>query len=134
MAAMTSGSLGYQLLMRPHNGRHIRRNLETMTMWVSPRKEIIVVERTTQKEENGKGHAIWQECIGTWEVRGQWELRERLRDRWDPGMHHPVPERIYLLSNAMIFWRNLQLPQGQEWNLNFQLPLWSQSLQTPVKK
>ena len=32
------------------------------------------------------------------------------------------------------FGRNLSLPQGQEWNLNFQLPLWSQSLQTPVKK
>ena len=69
-----------------------------MTMWFSPRKEIIVVERTTQKEENGKGHAIWQECIGTWEVRGQWELRERLRDRWDPGMHHPVPERTFVVK------------------------------------
>ena len=70
-----------------------------MTIWFSPRKEIIVVEMTqTQKEENGKGHAIWQECIGTWEVRGQWELRERLRDRWDPGMHHPVPERNFVVK------------------------------------
>ena len=104
MAAMTSGSLGNQLLMRPHDGWHIRRNYETMTLWFSPKKEIIVVERTTQKEENGKGHAIWQECIGTWEGRGRWELRERLRDRWDPGMHRQVPERTSFVKYNDFFW------------------------------
>ena len=80
----------------------------------------------------GKGHAIWQECIGTWEGRGRWELRERLRDRWDPGTRRQVPERIYVFKykEPLFFWS----PQGQEWNLDFQLPLWSQSLQTPVKK
>ena len=107
MAAMTSGSLGYQLLMRPQNGWHVKRNYETMTIWFNPRKEIIVVERTTQKEENGKGHAIWQECIGTWEGRGRWELRERLRDRWDPGTHHLVPERTFFVKYNDFFWRNL---------------------------
>ena len=38
-----------------------------------------------------KGHAIWQESIGTWEVRGLWGRREILRDRWDPGTHHQGP-------------------------------------------
>ena len=42
MAAMTSGSLDYQLLIRLHNGRYIRRNYETMTMWFSPKRKLLL--------------------------------------------------------------------------------------------
>ena len=47
-----------------------------------------------------RGHAIWQVCIGTLEVRGRWEPQGRLTNRSDQGKHHQGPEH----SRSEIAW------------------------------
>ena len=126
MAAMTSGSLDYQLLIRLHNGRYIRRNYETMTMWFGPKRKLLLWKgrhKSTGKDMPSGKSVL---ALGKSEVSGDSE-----RDWEIAGTQECT---IQSLRETLFFWQNLQSPQGQEWNLNFQLPLWSQSLQTPVKK
>ena len=100
---MTSGSLDYQLLIRLHNGRYIRRNYETMTMWFSPKRKLLLWKGQHKKRRMEKdmpsGKSVL--ALGKSEVSGNSE-----RDWEIAGTQECTIQslRETLLSNTMIFW------------------------------